>query len=69
MSRNGETLGERPDLEIGSEVLVEEDGLRTWTGTVQAVKPSSVSGWWVDVRRNGDGTWSVPAALVRRNER
>jgi len=32
--------------------ICEGPNLRPWTGTVMSVKPSSVSGWWLDVRED-----------------
>jgi len=52
-------LGARPELQRGDRVTVHEQGIATWAGTVQSVKPSSVSGWWVDVERDADATWSI----------
>jgi hypothetical protein len=52
-------LPERPALERGDQVRVLEVGITPWVGTVNAVKPSSESGWWVDVYRDGVGVWSI----------
>ncbi len=52
-------MTERPELQRGDRVLVREQGIQPWTGTVNAVKPSKVSGWWVDVDRDDVGVWSI----------
>jgi len=52
-------MSERPKLERGDRVQVIEQGITPWTGTVNAVKPSKVSGWWVDVDRDGVGIMSI----------
>jgi hypothetical protein len=46
------TLPPRPALERGDRVTVTEEHIRPWTGTVNSVKPSKESGWWVDVARD-----------------
>lgn len=51
--------GERPELERGDRVTVYEPGITPWKGTVNSVKPSKESGWWVDVDRDGVGVWSI----------
>lgn len=49
-----------PELHRGDRVVVTETGIRPWYGTVTTMKPSSVSGWWVDIRREDDGmTWQI----------
>jgi len=60
----------RPDLNRGDPVVVDEEGLLSWTGTVGAgPKPSPESGWWVDIVRDDDGiTWAVHSRRVRRRE-
>jgi hypothetical protein len=62
-------LQERPELQRGDRVVVTEQGIEPWSGTVQAVKPSSVSGWWADVDRDGVGTWSICLAGTRVEKR
>lgn len=52
-------MTEPPKLERGDRVRVEEQGITPWFGIVNAVKPSSVSGWWVDVDRDDVGIWSI----------
>ena len=49
----------KPDLKRGDRVTVTEEGITPWYGTVNAVKPSKESGWWVDVDRDGEGIWSI----------
>lgn len=49
----------RPELERGDRVEVQEEGIQPWSGTVNSVKPSKESGWWVDVDRDGEGIWSI----------
>jgi hypothetical protein len=48
----------------GDEVLVTEEAIRPWAGVVTAVKWSNVSGWWIEIRTESYGTWSIPAAHV-----
>lgn len=49
-----------PTIARGDAVYVKEQGIAPWTGTVTAVKPSSVSGWWADINRDDrSGTWSI----------
>ncbi len=52
-------LGERPHYERGERVVVTEQGLQPWEADVVALKPSSVSGWWLEVRRDDGGTWAL----------
>ena len=52
-------MTDRPTLKRGNRVRVEEQGIAPWFGTVNAVKPSKESGWWVDVDRDGVGIWSI----------
>ena len=53
------TMTQRPILQRGDRVRVEEAGITPWFGTVNSVKPSKESGWWVDVERDGVGIWSI----------
>jgi hypothetical protein len=54
-------------LGIGDEVEVTEPGIRPWRGTVAARKWSSVSGWWIEVRRDGGPeTWVMVDTLARK---
>ncbi len=53
------TMPPKPDLQRGDRVTVTEEHIRPWTGTVNAVKPSKESGWWVDVDRDDVGIWSI----------
>lgn len=48
----------------GDEVVVDEPGIRPWTGVVTAVKHSPVSGWYVEIRRGDEGTYVMPAHVV-----
>ena len=55
-------LGEAP-FARGDRITVKEEGIRPWDGIITAVKPSSVSGWRIEARRDDDGgTWSVCVA-------
>ncbi len=57
----------RPEYRRGMEVRVEEQGITPWRGVAEALKWSSVSGWWFDVRRDEDGmTLIMHASRVRR---
>lgn len=60
-----DVIGPRPEIAKGDRVAVYEQGIDPWLGTVQAVKPSSVSGWWIDVERDADFTWSVCLGTTR----
>jgi hypothetical protein len=44
------TLGPAPDLQRGDTVRVSLENIRPWDGVVTAIKPSSESGWWIDVK-------------------
>lgn len=55
---------ERPQLKRGDEVTVYEENITPWRGTVNSVKPSKLSGWWVDVD-NGEGVWSICLKTTR----
>lgn len=59
----------KPELEPGDRVRVTEDNIRPWVGTVTGLKPSKVSGWWVDVDRDGVGVWSICLATGTTIER
>lgn len=49
----------------GEVVVIDEPGIRPWTAKVEGVKWSHVSGWWVEVRREGEpGVWVMPLARV-----
>ncbi len=52
-------MPERPQLERGDRVQVFEEGIQPWSGTVNSVKPSKESGWWVDVDRDDVGIYSI----------
>jgi hypothetical protein len=58
-------IGPAPDFQRGDRVRVYEEGIEPWLATVQTLKPSHVSGWWTDVERDGDGTWTICLALTR----
>jgi hypothetical protein len=47
-------------------VLVTEEAIRPWTGTVRAVKPSSKSGIWLEIARDDGGVYVIPIAMVSR---
>lgn len=50
----------------GEDVVVTEEGIRPWGGTVLAVKWSPRSGWWCEVdREDGSGVWYVRSQEVR----
>jgi hypothetical protein len=55
----------KPDFKRGDRVEVFELGIAAWMGTVNAVKPSKESGWWVDVDRDGVGIWSICLQTTR----
>lgn len=48
-----------PEVRRGDRVQVTEENIAPWLGTVTAIKPSKVSGWWVDVDRDEVGVWSI----------
>jgi hypothetical protein len=52
----------------GDLVEVREQGIRPWVGPVGAVKWSPVSGWWVEVRREGVGTYTIREDDLARAE-
>jgi hypothetical protein len=57
-------LGEAPFAK-GDRVEILEAGIRPWQGRVAALKPSFVTGWWVDVVRDDDRmTWTVCATTT-----
>jgi hypothetical protein len=59
MSKQPAEIGPAP-LARGARVIVRELGIAAWQGTVRAVKPSSVSGWWAEIERDdGSGYWSI----------
>lgn len=58
----------RPELVVGDRVTIETDA-GSWEGTVTALKTSLESGWWVEVRGANGLTWTVPAAMARRDRR
>ena len=61
-------LGEAP-YSRGDRVEITEEGIRPWPGMVTAVKPSFVSGWWIDVVRDFDNmVWSICVANVSVRE-
>lgn len=74
-------MREAPPVARYDRVIVEEQGLAPWTGVASTIKWSpggkrsiqghqSKPGWRIEVRRDDDGmTWTVPAELVRREER
>ena len=47
-----------PPITGRSEVEVTEPGIRTWTGIAMTAKFSPVSGWWLEVRREGEGIFT-----------
>lgn len=57
-------LSQRPRWQRGARVRVHEQGLREWEGTVTTVKPSRVSGWWMDVRRDDGDTYALCLATA-----
>lgn len=47
-------------IAVGDIVVVTEENLAPWTGSVIALKFSPKSGWWATIRRAGDElAWSV----------
>jgi len=57
--------GPTPDFQRGDRVTITLPGIAPWTGVVTAIKPSSESGWWLDIRDDRDGmTQQVAAAVV-----
>jgi hypothetical protein len=57
-------LGPAP-CKRGDIVEVRPERIRPYRGTVTAVKPSQLSGWYVELRRHDDEmTWHVSADLV-----
>jgi len=49
----------------GQRVRVSELNLAPWTGRVLSVKPSRISGWWLEVQQDDDlGTWSIPTTAT-----
>lgn len=64
-----EKWGDPPVLQRGDRVVVHEAGITDRAGVVGAVKPSTSSGWYVEVRYDIDGmTRSIPARFVVREE-
>ena len=62
-------LGEAP-FKRGQRVTVHEEGIRPWSGSVLSVKPSPVSGWWLEVDQDdGTGCWIIRAADVTEADR
>lgn len=57
-------LGPAPAIARRDRVLVTEEHRTPWEGRVLAVKPSSVSGWWVEAVDRHGLALSVPAAAV-----
>ena len=53
-------------IKRGDTVRVTEPGLRSFAGKVLNVKLSSRTGWWIDVRMDAGGVWSVPAGMVTK---
>jgi len=48
-------IGPAPDFQRGDRVTITLPGIAPWTGVVTAIKPSSESGWWLDIRDDRDG--------------
>lgn len=57
-------MTEKPGFERGDRVTVSEEGIQPWSGIVNSVKPSKVSGWWVEVDRDGVGIWAICLATT-----
>lgn len=57
-------MTERPNIRRGDVVEVDEEHRRVWIGIVLSVKPSSKTGWWVEVRDEGSGVYTVPSDAV-----
>lgn len=54
-------------VERGDRVEVHEPNTKPWRGVAGSVKWSARTGWWVDIRRDGEGwaTWAIAQDLVR----
>lgn len=54
----------------GDRVVVTEPGIRDWTGTVKAIKPTPKHGLSIEVERDGTDheCWVVAEAHVRKEE-
>jgi hypothetical protein len=58
------TLGPWPDFQKGDTVRVALENIRPWEGVVTAIKPSSESGWWIDVVDEDGMTQQCQASVV-----
>jgi len=53
-----------PPMARGDRAQVHEVNIAPWEGEVLSVKWSPQSGWWVDVRQDDGGTWTLRAEDV-----
>jgi hypothetical protein len=60
---------EAPELARDDRVRVTEENIEPWLGTVNSIKLSKVSGWWIDVDRDDVGVWSICLATGTTVER